>query len=255
MKKRNKRIRTPIGFNKYFRFAIVGISIIFGLFFAFKAGSHRIKDLNQFKIKKIVVDRSVSFVKSRTLRNLKGKSIFKVDIKSIQRKLRGQYPQVAHLKVVKIFPDQIYVTAQKRDAIAQAILRNHNVMIDHEGVILAFVYEFNKALPVIRGLKSRDRNIQPGSYLSGPNTHAAIKIIKAYQNSQILSGYPIVKLDVRNLSKINMVTSNSLRIIMDREKIYHNFKILELMLSQGKIDFDKVKYVDLRFKEPIIKRK
>jgi hypothetical protein len=42
---------------------------------------------------------------------------------------------------------------------------------------------------------------------------------------------------------------------LDREKIAQRIKVLGVVLSQGNLDMDHVKYVDLRFKEPIIGKK
>ena len=46
-----------------------------------------------------------------------------------------------------------------------------------------------------------------------------------------------------------------LKIIVDRDNIPHKMKILELVLSQAKPDFEGVQYIDLRFKEPILGKK
>ncbi|MCK5081648.1 MAG: cell division protein FtsQ, partial [Candidatus Omnitrophica bacterium] len=61
--------------------------------------------------------------------------------------------------------------------------------------------------------------------------------------------------NVENLSKIQFTLSNGLVIILDRNNIDRRIKVLGVVLSQGKLDMKQVKYVDLRFKEPIIGKK
>jgi hypothetical protein len=46
-----------------------------------------------------------------------------------------------------------------------------------------------------------------------------------------------------------------LQIIIDQDSIAHNVKVLGVILAQKQFEINQAKYIDLRFKEPIIGKK
>ena len=73
MKKRNKS--QPLSFRFLFNIFLAGI-VLLGLFMIVNKTVRFIKSSEKFKIKEIVYDSSVSFLKSSRLAALKGKNIF-----------------------------------------------------------------------------------------------------------------------------------------------------------------------------------
>ena len=49
--------------------------------------------------------------------------------------------------------------------------------------------------------------------------------------------------------------ASNLKIIMDEDDLDHELKMLSLVLSQAKVDANNIKYIDMRFKEPILGKK
>ena len=60
---------------------------------------------------------------------------------------------------------------------------------------------------------------------------------------------------MENLSKIHLVIGRNLDIIVDKDRIQDKLKNLELIFTQGKLDLSTVKYIDLRFNEPVLGKK
>lgn len=215
--------------------------------------AEHIKRSRMFLVKSIIVDPADEFDPS-DLMYLKNKNIFDVDVDFVQSRLGKQYPQIAYLKVIKRFPDTLIVVAKKRNPFAQVQMRSRLVLIDADGVVISDMGQESTAVPLIQGIKS-DKRIKVGSPLDAQNLYAAITIMKIFKENSSLASNAIIRVEVENLSRINLYLSNNINIILDRERVKQKFKMLEVVLSQSKIDLSEVKYIDLRFNEPIIGKK
>jgi len=213
-----------------------------------------IKRSRLFSVKMIVLEPAMDFFDVRELNYLKGKNIFDIDPDLVQDRLQKQYPNIAYLKVVKRFPDTLVIMATQRNPFAQLRIRYHMVVIDGHGVVLSELATEDKNLPLIQGVKA-EQKIKVGRPLTDPPVSIALNIIKIFRQNAALTVYPVSKIDVGNLSKINMTIGHNLNIILDREQVKQKFKMLELVLAQSKMDLGNVKYIDLRFKEPIVSKR
>jgi len=208
-----------------------------------------------FKIKTINVDPALSFINKRGLENLKGKSIFLVDLKKVQRRLQFKYPQISQLRIVKRLPDQISVLAKQRFPFAQVHLKNRTLTLDDKGVVVSTAGSQDKKLPLVLGMTSDYKRIALGRLLEGKDVQIVLKIIKAFGVNKALSSYRLLRIDVKNLSKINVYLSDNLKVILDGNEVDQKIKVLGLVLSQGELDLKHVAYIDLRFKELTIGKK
>ncbi len=207
-----------------------------------------------FNVKTIIIDPSLQFIDKRDLKKLKRKNIFKVDLKAVQRRLSSKYPQISDLKVIRRFPGQIYLTAKKRLPFAQMRVKERTVILDDSGVVLSIKNKEDSHLPLILGAYTNVR-FSLGLPVTYTSVKAAIKILRAMDAYGAQSSYKIERVDVQNLSKIGIYLSKDLMVFVDSDKVNRKIKILNLVLSQGQLDLKTVKYIDLRFKEPIIGKK
>jgi len=208
-----------------------------------------------FKVQSVVIDPSLQFISKTDFKSLFGKNIFSVDLKAVQRRLTRRYPQASDLKLVKRFPNQILIVARKRLPFAQLKVRGKTVTLDEEGVILSVDGQRDEKLPDVTGMKTDRVRIVAGRPLRRGNLKTALKIIKLFNADSSLSKHSIKEVNVANMSKIYFMLSGSLQIIIDRDSIAHNVKVLGVILSQKKFEIKQAKYIDLRFKEPIIGKK
>ncbi|MCK5178577.1 MAG: cell division protein FtsQ/DivIB [Candidatus Omnitrophica bacterium] len=226
----------------------IGFGITSGLIYLFRHTEY-------FRIRSVIIDPSLQFINKRDLRNIVGKNIFEIDIKAIQRRLSYKYPQASELKVMKRFPNRIDVLAKQRFPFAQIRVKAHVATLDDEGVVLSTEGEADKDLPLITGIKADNRKLVRGMPFRGTDIKIALKIANLFRAEKSLSSHSIDTINVENLSKIHFTLSNDLMIILDRNNIERRIKVLGVVLSHGKLDMKQVKYVDLRFKEPIIGKK
>lgn len=236
---------------RFFRYVLTCILVVGAAVFATQKAMEALFESSYFKIKTVGIDRSLSFMDKRDLNVLRGKSVFTVDLERLQRNLRAEYPQMAQVKIVKRFPNTILVLAKKRSAFAQASVQNRTVLVDDQGVILSLGPSEDKRLPLISGV-SHHKKIIPGVSLGGEDTLVALNIIKEFENNEVFSAYNLTKIDVDNLLSVAFYLSNNLKIIVDKNDIGRKMDMLALVLSQNQLNTEQVKYIDLRFKEPIL---
>ncbi len=213
------------------------------------------KSSDYFQIREIWVQPSLRFLESSRILALQGKNLLDVDLKKIERQLQIQYPQVSNLRLMRRFPDQVRVVALRRFPFAQAKIGEKRIILDEEGNVLSSADSSGGELPWIVGLNGMRSRPEIGLPLRDKEVQIALEILKLFHTARDLSAYHVSKIDVSNLSQINFYISDDLRIIMSEEGIYRQLRMLSLVLPQARAELAKTKYIDLRFKEPILGKK
>ena len=253
MAKKNKNAGFTLSLVKY---AMTTVVVVFLLFISARGAIVFLRSLEYFTVRNVVAVPPLPFIKSNPWTNLVGENIFDVNLRAVQERMQRQYPQIARLKILKKFPDEIVILAQERLAFAQARVAGIHLVVDQEGIILSIVKERAKELPLIVGINSPKRHLEPGFSLHGDKKmEIALLILKAFNANKNLSVYPISDINVENLSQITLSMTDGLKIIFDQEALDQKIPVLSLLLSQGQLSLSEIKYIDLRFKEPIIGKK
>jgi hypothetical protein len=73
-----------------------------------------------------------------------------------------------------------------------------------------------------------------------------------FKTSSVLRRWRIHALAAGNPAKIDVAVGQNMHVILDDENPQDKIEMLQMMVSANKINLDQVKYIDLRFKEPII---
>ncbi|MDO8579923.1 MAG: FtsQ-type POTRA domain-containing protein [Candidatus Omnitrophota bacterium] len=251
MARKKKQIDPFNSLKTFFSIALIAGAI----FLAYRFTTYVLGDSSYFTIKAVVIDPSLAFIDKRDLAKLKGQNIFRVDIKGLRKSLSHKYPQIADLRIIKKFPDQILISAQKRYPMAQVKMKTKTLTLDEGGVILSTVSKQDEDLIFISGRVLADQPLSLGYPVRSQNIQAALRAIKSFQDNHGLAPYHVKQVEVKNLSEINMFLSNNLKVIVDQDKLDHQMTNLSFVLNQGGLDLAQVQYVDLRFRDPIIGRK
>jgi cell division septal protein FtsQ len=204
-----------------------------------------------FEVKNVLIDSSIQFIDVRSLKQLKGRNIFKVDINKVERQIARDYPYIAQLRVVREFPDRIKVLAKKRDPLMQMSVKGKVLLVDTEGVALFYVAK-PVALPHVKGISLDKSRIILGAPLSHQALGKVVEILNLFKKSPFLSKWHINEVDAGNLSKIDLTINSNMHVIVDSDNTESKIGLLQMMIVQNKVDLTQVKYIDVRFKEPVI---
>lgn len=203
-----------------------------------------------FAVRDVVIDASIQFIDLSDLRRLKGRNIFKTDIRRLQERIRSQYPQIAQLRVVRELPDRIKISAKKREVLFQMGGKKGGILVDSEGVAMPFVPGIAE-VPVVQGALEPKSRVVLGAALKSKPVMVAIDILQGLKRRPNSGRLKVLSVDVANLSKIDVAVAG-LHVILDEDNYAARLDMLEMLLAQKKINFSQVKYIDLRFNEPVL---
>ncbi len=228
---------------------IVFLCIGFILFVAYTKSVEFLKESPLFTVRDVMIDTSIQFIDLPELRRLKGRNIFTVDLLKVQKRIKSQYPQIAQLRVIRQLPDRIKVLAKQRHPFFQVFQRGKLLLVDNEGVALYYASP-PVELPLVKGNGMGSRVIL-GAPLNAKFVGPAIGILKGFLSRPHLARLKMTEMDMSNPSRID-AAFGGFHVILDQENYLAKLAILETLLAQKKIDFNQVKYIDLRFNEPVM---
>jgi cell division septal protein FtsQ len=237
------------------KFVLIALSAVLVGWAVGRGAKYLLRSNDYFRIRSVTIDASLEFINKDDLKPLLGENIFAVRLQKVQSKLSNKYPQASDLKVVRRFPNQIAVIAKQRFPFVQIPVAGKAVILDDQGVVLSLEEKGDKKFPQIIGVKQHGQEVVRGLPFDGPDMAAALAIVKNFQAEKSLSSYQIESVNVENMSKVYFTLLDNPDVIVDQDKIAHGIKVLSVVLSQGQLDLKQVKYIDLRFNEPIIGKK
>jgi len=204
-----------------------------------------------FAVKDVMIDKSIQFINLRALKQLKGSNIFKVDIKKLDRQISQEYPYISQLRVVRQLPDRILILAKKREPLMQIYFKGRFLLVDKEGVALYYAAQ-PADLPQVHGIPLERNWAVLGTHIHNKELTEALDILNSFKLSPSLKRWQLTSMEVGNLSRIDVTTHENMHVILDQDDTRDKIELLQMLIAGNKIDFNKVKYIDLRFKEPVI---
>jgi len=221
-----------------------------------------------FKVREVITSEG----NANALSYFKGKNIFSIDLEREAWAISQVNPDCRRVVLVRNLPDRIIVHFNRRRPVALIKLYKEFV-IDDEGVLLNVQGSAEEAsLPVIVGLETKIFGAKAGKRYTSPELTLALNIIGELKSNRFLKSYKIRRIDVTNLKNasffIPFLASSAdkvqpqkgtpkaiegLEVKIDPENIKNKMMMLAGIFLQSKNDIVNIKYVDLRFKDPVIK--
>ncbi|MCM8789930.1 MAG: cell division protein FtsQ/DivIB [Candidatus Omnitrophica bacterium] len=230
----------------------LGIAVIIfsGLWFASIAVYRILKKSDYFAVTDIFIKGDDTI----NLSYLKGKNIFSIDLKKEARRILSECPDSKNVKIVIVPPNRLYVNFLKRKPIA--LVKLHKIFaVDNEGVLFYADNDINSPeLPLITGLGRKIFAPKAGKDYNIPELKFALSLIKELRTNKSLRKYGVNKIDVSN-STFAVLMISSLEVRIAYAKIKENIYILGEIFRRSADELTNLKYVDLRFTDPIIKLK
>lgn len=222
-----------------------------------------LKNLNYFKIKNITLSEPKERVFDFSY--LKGRNIFNVDLLKESKSISGLYPSYKKIRLIRILPNRLFIDFVKRKQLAYIKLYR-NFCVDEE-LVLFDVPEYLEGsglslsqaqladLPVITGLETKIFGAKSGRKYYIKELEIAIDIIKSFNRNRRLRDNKMQRINVLNADSISFYVSGNLEIKFGQENIKDKIDTLSSLLINVKNELNNIEYIDLRFKEPVIKYK
>ena len=254
---RKNRINSRPSTSKFWplitKLSALSIIIFLALFFIISYIWRSFRASDYFKIAEVITKDAESI----DLEYLKGKNIFSIDLKRESGYILESFPEYAFVILSRVFPDRVYAYFIKRRPTALIKLYKY-FAVDEEGVI------FNPQnlhgeleLPVIAGLETRIFGPKPGKKYNIKELAIALNIIKESRKTKGLKNYKIKKIDVVNALNLAVfiqdIGPEFLEVKLGSDNIEYKIALLAGLITAAKKDIRNIKYIDLRFKDPVIK--
>lgn len=239
-----------------------------------------LQQLDLFRIRELVVrqgDQGVRIDNSGDFSYLLGRNIFSVDLKAEACRVERQYPSYKKIRLIRFMPDKIFVDLLKRQPVA-SVRAPEPLFIDEAMVLFAAkqaaagVAARQENIPEITGIERTAVRVRPGTVCDIPEISTALQIIKQAQLQPGLKNFTIRRIDVASLGNtsiflleqsriwdytkvLRLQGQEMLEVKIGQDDIAQKMDLLETMLTQVKNNLGSIKYIDLRFKEPVIRFK
>ncbi|MDE2028904.1 MAG: cell division protein FtsQ, partial [Candidatus Omnitrophica bacterium] len=124
------------------------------------------------------------------------------------------------------------------------------LQLDTEGVALYYTLQ-PAEVPLVFGVPV-DNSLFLGGTVRGASLKKVVKILNIFKRSPYLKRWRIHAVQAGNLAKIDLSVGESMHVILDQDNTEEKIGLLQMLVASNKLDLNKVKYIDLRFHEPII---
>ena len=259
MKKRNgnKKINLPI--RPIITFAAALLIFVLGAAYIWSLASSS----EYFRVKYVLCkDGQLS-----ELDYLEGRSIFDIDLRTEAQRILAYYPGSKQVRLLRSLPDRLFVDFVMRKPIALLRLSKYYI-VDSEGVLYTTVSQAGDYdLPVITGLESKITSPRPGTRCDIREFRFALDMIKEANKGKIFKVYQVKRIDVKEATDVTLfvniptgsqsaeVPLGFLEVKIGEGGSREKMAMLAGLILASKSDLPNIKYMDLRFKEPVIKLK
>jgi len=195
--------------------------------------------------------RTIFSINNQLLTTYKNRNVFSINLKNIAESLKRSYPDAKEVAVRVVLPDRLAVDLKFRRPVA--MVRNGKYYaIDEEGFVLPSVDVTPlKDLPVIEGVDIRYEE-KRGKKSSSVNLRLALELLKNIKEARFLAGYGVRGINASDAENLSFYLKSGVEIKIGPENFKERLDILGKTLKDPRILIDKIKYIDLRFKDVII---
>jgi len=241
--------------------AIISLAFCFVIGYIWKV----LNNADFFAVKQVIVRNS-----DNQFEYLKGRNIFSLNLNYEAQIAAAKCPDCRKIRFARILPNCIVVDFLKRKPVALAKFYK-NFAIDAQGVFfLPDESVIGLDLPVIYGLETKIVAPKPGASYKRPELALALSIVREFQSNKSFSGFTLKRIDVANpgsagffmllpRQNVNYVLPPpqalwlGFEVHVGSSNIREKMMILGGLVIQERKEWVKIKYIDLRFKEPLIK--
>lgn len=218
-----------------------------------------------FAVKQVVVRSS-----GASFDYLKGKNIFSLDLGFESQKALSGCPDCRKVRFARVLPNCIFVDFVKRHPVA-LVKFYKNFAIDEQGILFYSGLAVEESgLPVIYGLETKIFAPKPGIKYNLAEINLALNIIKEFKANKAFQGFTLKRIDVANIQNagfflllpkqvVDYLKANpgaewsGFRVFTGENNIREKMMVLGGLVMQAAGEWADIKYIDLRFKEPLIK--
>jgi cell division septal protein FtsQ len=246
---------------------IISLLVIISLAFSFVIGYiwKVLTTADFFAVKQVIVRNS-----DNQFDYLKGRNIFSLNLTNEARGVFFKCPDCRKVRFARILPNCIVVDFLKRKPVA-LVKFYKNFAIDEQGVLFTPDLAMDESgLPVIYGLETKIFAPKPQISYKRLELSLALNIINEFKANKAFTGFSLKRIDVANpgsagffmllprqIANYTLAAARTewagFEVRTGVTNIRQKMMILGGLVTQERKEWANIKYIDLRFKEPLIK--
>ncbi len=223
---------------------------------------------DQFKITEVRTQDDSQF----NFSYLKGKNILALDLRKESARILQYFPECKSVRIVRILPNRIYIDLIQRKPLA--LVKLYKVFGLDEDYVLFEVPVGDDALglglPIITGIDTKIFGPKVGRKYNIKELEVALRIIEEARRNRVLRECKIRKIDIPQTTHISVfiipsvadfdymdstLRNEGLEVKLSSDKVRLKIGMLASLMVAAKKEWNNIKYIDLRFREPVIKLK
>lgn len=210
-----------------------------------------------FKLRRVEIrdtfldQRALSSIYNYLFGSYRGKNVFRINLKAIDGYLQASYPDASQIRVRIALPDKLVVKMKFRKPVA--LIRTPKLYaVDEDGFILPTANAGSlKDLPVIDGVSVR-YDERRGKQSSSQNLKTALELLKEIKASRFMADYGVETINAEDGRNLSFDLKNGVEVRMGCEDFRGGLAMLEQTLRDPRLLMDKIKYIDVRFRDVVI---
>lgn len=209
-----------------------------------------------FKIKEVRLEipNNVCGELENDVYDIKGMNIFRLDTSQIYQKIITACPQISKVLITKRFPDKIVIKIKEREPIARVQAGGSSFYVDKERMLIQQNNSFAN-LPLISISKDENAGIQQGSICNSEQLRLALLLLDKINERGKLRG-KVTAIDATSkYGDLFFVMDSGIEIKIGKKGFTEKLKILDELFSGIRISLEQIEYIDLRFKDIVIKER
>jgi cell division septal protein FtsQ len=227
----------------------LAVALVLVKAFLYRSDYFRLKEV---EIKDTFLDqRGLQVINTYILNSFKGRNVFTVNLKTIDKYLQASFPDAKSIAVRLALPDKVIVRVKFRKPVA--LVRSGRLYaVDEDGFLLPTANpDALKALTVIEGVGIR-YDEKRGRQSSSNNLKLALELLKEMKTARFLAEYGVDTINAQESRGLSFLLKNGIEVRIGNEDFKERLAMLDKTLKDPRLVVDKVKYIDVRFKDVIV---
>ncbi len=168
-------------------------------------------------------------------------------------------PNAKYIIIKKLFPCKVIIYVFERSPQLLVNTRNGVLMVDSDFVILPTTKETltrikkeNRILPFVVGLEQEFKNLKSGYRLNSSRLKAAKEVLDLFNKPPLSRYFMVEKINPSQLGRVSVFLSDRTEVILNEAVLGADTDNILTIFSELRKNNIKPRYIDLRFKEPVI---
>jgi len=185
--------------------------------------------------------------------SLIGQNLWAIDLKAQAVKLKAQQPQLKRIRVIRRLPNALQVEVIERTPVAQ-VRHGQWHPVDAEG----FVFPEASSAPwdhlvILKGVGSPQAPLKVGGENESERLLLALRLVATLRRSPVLIGHRLTAVDVSDPRSLSFVIDDEIEIRCgDEDNLTTALGRLRTVLRRVAGNPLAIRYIDVRFKDPVI---